>query len=84
MAGGHYADQGAPARKWKVVTPSDTVDLPSGCRGLWVGTAGTLSIVDAEGSTVSLTIPEAGRLLPLGPVRVNSTGTSATEIVALY
>ena len=84
MAGGHYSNQSAPARIWLSVTPSDSVNLPAGCRGLFVGGAGNLSLVGADGTAVTFTGVTAGTTLPVGPVRVNSTNTTATLIVALY
>lgn len=84
MAGGHYADQAAPARKWLAVTPSDSVNLPAGCRGLFVTSAGNLSLQGTDGSALVFTLADAGRVLPIGPVRVNATNTTATGIIALY
>lgn len=80
----HSADQAAPAREWIAVTPSDTVPIPAGCRGLFVGGAGSLSLVGANGVAVTFTGVLAGTVLPCGPIRVNETGTDATLIVALY
>lgn len=84
MAGHHYADQAAPARRWLAVTPHDSNNLPAGCRGLVVGTAGDLSLVGSDGTAITFTTTDANTILPLGPIRVNSTGTTATGIVALY
>jgi hypothetical protein len=82
----HSADQAAPAREWLAVTPSDTVNLPAGCRGLFVGGAGNLNLLGADRSNTSLVFTNvaAGTVLPCGPVRVNSTNTTATLIIALY
>lgn len=83
MAGGHYADQAAPARSWVAVTPSNSTNLPAGCRGLYVGVAGDVAAVGSDGVAIVFAA-EAGSFLPLGPIRVNATGTDATGIVALY
>jgi len=83
MAGGHYASQAAPARIWKDVTPSDSVDLPSGCRGLYAGGSGDIAAVGADGVVGTFTVV-TGDIVPIAPVRVNATGTTATLIVALY
>lgn len=80
----HSSDQAAPARGWISVTPSDVTDLPAGCRGLWVGGAGNVTMVGDNGTAVAFNGVAAGTHLPVGPVRVNSTGTTATAIVALY
>ena len=84
MAGHHYADQTAPARRWLSVTPSDSVDLPAGCRGLYVGTAGNLSLVGSDGTAITFATTDNNTIVPLAPTRVRSTGTTATGIVALY
>lgn len=71
-----------PALKLASVTPSDTTDL-SGCRALWVGGAGIVSVIAANDTTaVSITVP-AGVLLPIFAKRVMAA-TTATLIVALY
>lgn len=71
------------ARRVAAVTPSDTTDL-TGCRGLWVGGSGNLSIkcVD-DANAVTIVIPNSGVLLPLFVSRVMAA-TTATSIVALY
>lgn len=71
------------ARKWFTVTPSNTVNLPAGCVGLYVTTNGNVSIVGADDVAVTITGKVAGELMPVGPKRVNATGTTAT-VVALY
>lgn len=66
------------------VTPSDSTDLPGGAPtgGLLVGTAGNASIIDASGETK--TIPLFAGFNPVGPRRIRSTGTTASNIWALY
>lgn len=79
----HTSDQSAPARSWVAVTPSDTTGLPAGCRGLYIGVTGDVSLLGAGGTTVVFTNVPVG-FMPCGPVRVNATGTDADDIVALY
>lgn len=79
----HTSNQAAPARSWVAVTPSDTVDLPAGCRGLFVTGAGDLALVGSD-NHVEVFPVAAGAVLPLGPIRVNDTDTDATGIIALY
>lgn len=83
MAGGHYANQAAPARMWMAVTPSDSVNLPAGCRSLYVGGAGNINAVGADG-VAAVFAAAAGDIVPIGPIRVNFTSTTATSIVAFY
>lgn len=66
------------------VTPSDTVNLPFIATGLWVGGAGAVSVVLASGVAVTFSAVPAGVLLPIAIQRVNSTGTAASAMVALY
>lgn len=70
------------------VTVSDTANIvfPSGTassKGLYVGTTGDISAVMADGTTFVLkTVPVGFHRLAVR--RINSTGTTATNLVALY
>jgi hypothetical protein len=67
------------------VTPSDSVDLPNGQpRGLYVGATGNVVVRDAGGTNTTLVGLAAGLIHPIAPVRILSTGTTATGIVAVY
>ena len=79
----HTSNQAAPARQWVAVTPSDTVNLPAGCRGIFCNDGGDIACVGADGVAVVFTVG-ASQTVPIGPVRVNATDTTATEIIALY
>lgn len=71
------------ARRVAAVTPSDSTDL-TGCRALWIGGAGNLSLKCVDDSAaVTIAIPSAGVLLPVFAARVMAA-TTATSIVALY
>lgn len=73
-----------PAMTLCAVVPSDTADLPDGpCRGLYVGTAGTLRLMDCAGHVVDLISSEA-QYHPLRVQRVLATGTTAADVIALY
>jgi hypothetical protein len=65
------------------VTPSDTVDLAFTTRAIYVGGAGTLTVILAGGATVEFLAVPAGTWLWIAATRVKATGTSATSIVAL-
>ena len=68
----------------KAVTPSDTVDLADGvCYALMVGTDGDVSVEYANGLEDTLYLI-AGIVHPIQVVRVNATGTTATDIKACY
>jgi hypothetical protein len=73
----------APATTARAVTPSDSTTL-GGCRALWVGGAGNLTLDFADGATnILMSGVPAGTLLPTAVLRVKAA-TTATLIVALY
>ena len=75
-----------PARNLRAVTPADDTDFSDGpCRSLWVGTGGDVALL-ARADTSSVTIANVpdGTLLPIEVKQVQSTGTPASDIVALY
>jgi len=74
----------SPAGNAAAVTPSDTVDLPSVSRGIYVGGAGNVTVVMLGGAVVTFTAPPVGSLLPIAITRVNLTGTTATNLVAIW
>ena len=74
-----------PAQGAAAVTPDDANNLPVlGARGLWVGGAGNIAVMTAQQDTVTFNNVPAGFLLPVSVHRVMATGTTATNLVALY
>ena len=65
------------------VTPSDSVALMVPAQCLYVGVAGTVTVVTLSGQTVEFMAVAAGSIIPLAVAKVKATGTSATNIVAL-
>ena len=66
------------------ITKSDTVDFAQGpCIGIHVGTAGNVVVVFQDGTTCLFKCI-AGQILPVRAKRVDSTNTTASEMVALY
>ena len=65
------------------VTPSDTGHLGN-VRALYVGVGGDVKIDAEGGGTVTFVGVLPGSLIPVRAVRVYSTGTDATNIVAIY
>ena len=80
----HSADQAAPAFEWRSITPSDTVNLPAGCRGIYVGGAGNVVAVGKDDQALAFTAVPVGTFMPIGPKRINATSTTATLMLALY
>jgi hypothetical protein len=72
----------APAWKLRAVTPSDATVIQT-TRSLYVGVAGDLRVRDADGNTVTVKNAPVG-YHPLQVDMVLSTGTAATDILALY
>jgi hypothetical protein len=67
------------------VTPSDTVDLTTVCRGLWVGGGGNVELITFPGAhDVTFIGVPSGTLLPVRASRVKAGATTATSILALY
>jgi hypothetical protein len=81
---GFSPDDVSPAESAEAVTPSDSTDLVTFSRALWIGGAGNIAVIMRDGSGPFLIsgIP-AGTLLPIRVQRVNATNTTATLIVAL-
>jgi len=67
------------------VTPSNDDDLTNGeCRALYVGTGGAVSLDVGNSTAVIFAGVASGTVLPVRAKRVRSTGTDASDIVALY
>lgn len=66
------------------VTPGDSTIIPT-TRGLYVGTSGNVRVVFYNASSpVTLVGVPAGSLLPIRVKQIYSTGTTASNIVAMY
>jgi hypothetical protein len=68
----------------QVISKSDTTNLPYVTRAIYVGGTGTMTIVHSNGTTTLFSAIPAGTILPVEAIRVNSTGTDATLMVALF
>lgn len=79
-----------PFTRSAAITASDSVNISGDglTDAIYVGTAtgaaGTLAVVDQGGVVTSLVGVLAGTIYPLRVKRVNTTGTSASNLVALY
>lgn len=67
----------------RAITPSDTANLsyPS---VVYVGVAGTVRVLTAQGDDVTFTGVLGGTVIPVQVVRVYATNTTATNMVAIY
>jgi hypothetical protein len=68
------------------ITPNDSTDLPQGtCTAIWVGNGGDIAIrCHPMGSAVTLLNVPGGYQLNVEAERVMATGTTATNLVAMY
>lgn len=75
-----------PARSLRVVTPSDSTNFTDGvCRALYVGTGGNVVVLAAgDTNTVTFSNVPGGFVIPVQAIRVNTTSTTASGIVAMY
>lgn len=80
----YYAHLDDPAENGAAVTPSDTVDLPTASRFIWVGGAGNIALITVGGDTITLNGCLAGTMLRVRASRILATGTTATNLVALW
>jgi len=76
--------ESSPALSYAAVTPHNTTNLANVARSLYVGTGGDVVAVTPEGTAVTFTGVVGGTVLPIKVLRVNSTNTTASNIVALF
>lgn len=72
-----------PATNALSITPSDTVNLTEVARAIYVGGAGDVVAI-IGGNAITFAGAQAGTILPITCSRINSTSTTATNLVALY
>jgi hypothetical protein len=73
----------SPARNAAAVTTHNTNDLPVVARALWIGGEGDISVIMA-GDDTPVTFRGVFGLVPFSVRRVRTTGTTATDIVAIW
>jgi len=71
-------------RRFTSITASDTENLDFVPRALYVGGAGDVALVGLDGTTVTFAGAQPGTIINVAYKRVNSTNTTATNLVALY
>lgn len=66
------------------ITPHDSTNFPLGaCDAIYVGGAGAVVAI-VGGAAITFSAVPVGTTLRVSATRVNSTGTAATNLVALY
>lgn len=73
-----------PAKQFAAVTPHASTNFASLPIGIYVGVGGSVVCVNRDESTVTFVNVPAGTLLPIRPIRINATGTTASSMVALF
>jgi hypothetical protein len=78
------------ANRAVAVTPSNTANISDSTEAaksgvvLYIGTGGDLKVLTSGGDEVTFTNIQDGSFLPVQVLRVFATGTTATNIVALW
>lgn len=87
--------QTQPYNRSVAITPSDTANFDGStfsanaatkaiaAEAIFCGGAGTVTVCYENGQTGAFTLA-VGEILPVKAIRVNSTGTAATLLAALY
>lgn len=79
----YEANLTSPAERHFAITPSDSVDMAIRPRAIRVGGGGDISVVDIDGTAITYAVT-AGEVVVFRGVRVNLTGTTATNLVGWY
>ncbi len=82
----HGRDASGPGRRAAPTTPSDTVDLTTYAKALYVGAAGNVRVLTVggeDGEAVTFANHPVG-WLPVQVRRILATGTTAAQIVAVF
>lgn len=74
----------APARSGAAIVPSNSTDLTTLPRAIYVGQTGDISLRLPEGGSILLTNVQSGSFLPIRAIGVNATGTTAGSLLALW
>ena len=77
------ADATVSSYKAEAITLSDTAVIRN-TRAIYVGTGGTIKVTMVDGNAVTFTLVPGGTVLPVQVITVWSTGTTASNLVAMY
>lgn len=72
-----------PATDFFAITPHDSNNEAAAFRAVYVGVAGDVAIVSANGNVATFKNAQAGSVIPVEGVRVNTTNTTATDLIGL-
>lgn len=74
----------SPVTNAVAVTPHNTNELSYVSRALYVGTGGDIAVTMQDSGSVTFVDVPTGTLLPIRVKIVKATGTTASDIVALW
>ncbi len=79
-----YRNASDPANGAAAITPSDSTDLATYARAIYVGVGGNIKVdlTDAGTGVTFVGVPQ-GTILPVQVKRVYATGTTASSLVAM-
>lgn len=69
--------------RWAAITPADGIVLAERPKALWANVAGDIRMAGEDGVFATFTVP-AGTPIPLRPIVINLTLTTATGIIGIY
>lgn len=81
---GNQSGLESPAAGGAAITPHDSNELATWSRGIYVGTGGNIAVTMANGVDVTFTAVPQGVILPIRTKIVKATGTTASNLIALY
>lgn len=74
----------SPALHAVAVVAHDSTDFATDARSIYVGVTGDVTLLTSGGEVITFTAVPAGAILPIRTRRVNTTSTTASNMVALY
>jgi len=72
-----------PTKQAFSITPSNTVNFSVPTRAIYCGGAGNIQVVTPDGTVIPFLAVPVGTILPVAAIRVNSTSTTATNLVGM-
>ncbi|HYH69007.1 MAG TPA: hypothetical protein VD866_30210 [Urbifossiella sp.] len=80
----HRPGLASPYEHAAEITTHNTNELATYCRAIYVGGSGNLRVTTVRGDTITLTGVVVGTIIPVRAKVVFATGTTATNLVALW
>lgn len=77
------ATANAPAYDGFVITPSNSNNLATMARGIYIGGAGDIALVTPGNTALTFVGLTAGSILPVMAIKVAATSTTATSLIGL-